>query len=146
MNVWLLRHWARVLRSIAGLVIAKVPLIATLPAKLLEELTHAAASLPFADRLFITIEPRTGDARTGVVWADGTPWWGVALAHYAPLITGTIAAIAGVVWWVLSGFRGPDTAMEWVAAGVLGAWWALYTMPSRRDRDVDTEASAGDQA
>jgi hypothetical protein len=116
---------------------ARLGTIAALPSKLVEELSHAVAAWPWAERLALTIEPGDGTAATQAVLAEDTPRWGQWLVRHAPQIAGAVlGAIA--LWALASGVR-PSNPLE--VAGTIAAawWWAKLVAPERAPDGGDDE-------
>lgn len=110
----------------------------TAPIRILHELTHVLAALPWAEEWQIIIEPGYAEAR--VAWDEHTPGWGVAIASLAPALVGALLASVVLVSALLEGFPLPATAEAglWWALG--GVAWALYAAPSPGDLQGATEA------
>jgi len=113
------------------------PLIAllALPGTLAHELTHAIASLPWAQRLALVVEPRSGRAAVRVDWRETAGDRARAIAALAPLVGGTVALIAAINLWVRGGLPVLQSAgvLQW---GLVAAWWSVYMVPSEADRET----------
>jgi len=106
-----------------------------LPGTLAHELTHAIASLPWAQRLALVVEPRSGRAAVRVDWRETAGDRARALAALAPLAAGTVALIAAINLWVRGGLPVLQSAgvLQW---GLVAAWWSVYMVPSEADRET----------
>jgi hypothetical protein len=104
---------------------------------LLHELTHMLISLPWAERVTISVRVRSADAQAGVDWrkgADEVPGWGIWLAAYGPALIGGLVGIWGVARLVGGGV--PQEPRTLLLSGVLAVWWAVYTLPSGDDKSA----------
>jgi len=104
-----------------------------LPARLAEELIHAAAALPFADTVFVRLDPRGDTAETVVQWRDETPSWAITAAAVAPEVLAALAGVAVLAWWVVGpGAWLPDSTTDWVLLWILGTQYLAVAMPEQR--------------
>ena len=97
------------------------------PAIIIHELTHAVFAYPWVDE-YVDIQLYGPEAGVSVRWRAGTPRWVIGLAHIAPTLLGVVAAPAILL---VAGM--PSGVGDWVAAGILGANWMVYTRPSADD-------------
>jgi len=111
--------------------------LALLPSKLAEEAVHAVAALPWAARMGILVEPRSGVASVQIEWLDEPPRWGLIMTHLAPAILGSAIGVGVLAWWALEGFVMPATWTDWALLSVVATWWALFTVPGSEDRRVE---------
>lgn len=117
--------------------------VVTLPPAVLHEATHAVLAAPWARELAVVVEPRTAQAFVGIDWRPNVPAWAVWMAHYGPLLVGSLVGLAGA-GWLLAGHH-PGSARSWLLSGLLAVWWVIYTTPSQDDREQPTDAhSDGD--
>jgi hypothetical protein len=104
-----------------------------LPARLVHELLHAVAALPWARRIQLDILPQRGDAVARVAWRGEPPHAVVALSALAPLLAGLIAAGAAVGLLVSGAVSAPSTVRELALLAIGAAYVGLVAQPSARD-------------
>lgn len=111
-----------------------------LPGRVIEEGLHALASMPWADEISIRVRPRDGEADTLVHFADDTPQWAIRLAYILPEVVASVAGLAVITWWLLSGaVWWPTTLLDWTLLSILGAQWIAIALPSAADMDQTPE-------
>lgn len=115
----------------------RLSFFATLPVKLVEEVTHLVAAAPWASSVRVGRDPATGQPSVGVEWRESAPDWGIWLAHYAPAVAGVALAVAIAVAWVTGEQATPSSAVEWAQLAIAFSAWAYYTVPSKEDRQID---------
>lgn len=104
-----------------------------LPARLTEELIHATAALPFADTVFVRLNPRGGVAETVVQYREETPAWAATAAAVAPEAVAALAGVAVLAWWVIGpGGWVPGSTTDWVLLWILGTQYLAVAMPEQR--------------
>jgi len=106
-----------------------------LPGTLAHELTHALASLPWARRLALVVEVRSGRAAVRVDWRETAGGRARAIAALAPLAAGTVALIAAINLWVRGGLPLLEQA-GFMKYALLAGWWAIMMLPSEADRET----------
>jgi len=119
-----------------------VATLALLPSKIAEEAVHAAAALPWAARMGVLVEPRTGRAAVDIEWLGQPPTWALLITHFAPAILGSAIGVVVLAWWATEGFVLPEVWSEWALLSVVTTWWALFTWPGRADREVSADGTA----
>jgi len=107
--------------------------LASLPAALAHELTHALASVPWARQIGVIVEPRSGRAVTRIDWRDGSGQLARTFAALAPMLVGLLGAAIFAAVVAANGLQLPSTASGLAKVSVLAMWWAIYTMPSAGD-------------
>jgi len=121
------------LRELMGRAIFGLGVVIALPARIAEELTHAAAALPFAEALFIDLNPWGDGPETRVQFRDETPRWAMVLAHVAPeliaAVTGAVVlawwlAGPGVAWW-------PESTLDWALLYFVGVQYLAIWAPEQ---------------
>lgn len=114
------------------------PLISflALPPTVAHELTHVLASLPWARRVGLVIEPWTGRASARIEWADRAGQGARAISAIAPLVAGTVAASVALALWATTGADLPSSSTALAKVAILTAWWAVYMSPSDGDGNV----------
>lgn len=110
--------------------------VLSLPAVLLHELAHAVASFPWARRIGIVVEPRTGYAECHVEFRDSAGRWPEIVAGVAPMALGWAAAIVALALWLLDGGEIPSSTMALVKVAVLTTYWVIFMTPSAVDGDL----------
>jgi len=111
--------------------LAMLGALLALPATLAHETTHAIASLPWASRLALVVEPRSGRATVRVEWHDSAGQWARRIAALAPFVAGVLAAVAGAALWMAGAGPLNDAGLlEW---SIVAAWWTVFMLPSRPD-------------
>jgi len=113
--------------------------LVTLPPTVLHELAHLLVVLPWAAQVGVVFDMTRADAELRVNYRSGTPQGAVVASHYAPAVSGVAIAVVAV-WWLLTQGLAPATATEAVWWSVLSVWWAIYTLPSGRDRDTEVSS------
>jgi len=106
--------------------------LASLPAALAHELSHALVALPWAEEVSVSFDGE-GAAQCHVVWRDdGPPEYASLMAAYAPLWIGGLlgAAMFGAL---LTGPL-PETLVEWLIVSTAGAYWTVFIAHDPRDR------------
>lgn len=104
----------------------------TWPAFLLHELAHAAVATLGADR--VALRDPVGSPSVVVEWPDDVSGWLIVASAYAPLLSGIVAGLCGVVWALTAGVgQLPATAREWLIVGVAAIWYGIYVTPSPSD-------------
>ncbi len=105
--------------------IHKFSFLLLLPAIVLHELTHAAASYPWANKIEIDLWP---EARVYRYYSADVPRWVYRVTNLAPTIIGTILAITLTCLY-------PTMLFEvWPPTGIyLFGLWVQYTAPSHAD-------------
>ena len=91
------------------------------PGILVHESAHAAAAKPWAERLWLMMDPKPCVAMD---LEATTPWWAIVLIGIAPFLIGL--ATAPAMLWVL--FSLPP-----VIGVLIGIWWAVVAIPSGDD-------------
>lgn len=103
-----------------------------LPAVLCHELAHAIVATPVAKRVGI-FDP-VGTPSVHVEWREDASGWVIIASAYAPLISGILVGVAGLVWAFVSGpGLVPETARDWIVVGIGAIWYAIYVSPSPSD-------------
>jgi len=106
--------------------------LVTWPAFLLHELAHAAVATLGAES--VAIADPVGSPSVRVEWRDDVSGWLIVASAYAPLLTGIVAALCGVLWAVVAGVGAlPATARDWLVVGIAAIWYGIYVMPSPSD-------------
>lgn len=103
-----------------------------LPA-LLHELTHYAASKPWAAEAEIQVDVTGTAAVTRVHWDESAPRAIRIFAHLAPTIMGFGGGAVVVLYWALNGFALPAGSDTWARLALACVVWCVYTAPSRGD-------------
>jgi hypothetical protein len=119
---------------------AALATLLTFPVRLLHEVTHVAAAIPWADDWAVLIG-RDG-AHAHIEWADGAPDWAAVVSSYAPAAVGGVVALVLAAYLALTQQPLPDdlVGVAWWATGA--AAWALYAAPTPADQQAATEAMA----
>lgn len=110
--------------------------LALWPAALAHEATHLAAGYRWLDGVnAYDLHPMRG-AFVDVDLVDDAPRWARALVATAPTLVGTAFAASALVLLLVGGGSWPDgtdVTGRWL---LIGAWWLVYTTPSKADRDA----------
>lgn len=118
-----------------------------LPARIVEESSHALAALPFAERVLVSLTPGDGGVETAVRYRDSTPRWAIRLAHVAPEIVAWVAAVATIAWWTLGGaVWWPDSGLDWVLLWWVGVQYLAIGLPEQGGVPADRGQVMDDSA
>ena len=112
--------------------IRRLTLLVALPATLAHELLHAAAALPWAERVQVDIQPRAGAAEARVRWAGDVSQAVVAFSALAPALAGLLALWAAL-WSGVLGVLPPGSTSEFALLAVVAGYATLTFGVSRRD-------------
>ena len=103
-----------------------------LPARVIEEGIHAIASIPFAERVLVSLTPGEGGVETAVQYRESTPQWAIALAHIAPEAIAGVAGAATIAWWIVGGaVWWPASTLDWILLWWLGVQYLAIAMPEQ---------------
>jgi hypothetical protein len=113
-------------------VVALVTSLFVWPAVLLHELAHAIVATPGAKRVGI-FDP-IGTPSVQVEWREDASGWLIVASAYAPLLSGILVGLCGLVWAFVTGpGLVPESARDWIVVGVGAIWYAIYVSPSPSD-------------
>lgn len=103
----------------------------TLPGYLLHELTHCLVAAPWADRIAVCMDLRTGHPSARIDWAGDDP--PKAASAVAPFFMGMAAMVGFLLLWLSAGapINGGVTQFAAVVIGIMQ--WIIYTTPSGED-------------
>jgi len=103
----------------------------TLPGFLLHELTHAVVAAPWARRVAVSLDLRTGHPRARIDWrCDDPP---KAASAIAPFAIGMAAMVGFFLLWVSAGMPMTSGVQQFAAVVVGIMQWIIYTTPSGED-------------
>jgi len=106
--------------------------LASLPAALAHELSHALVALPWAEEVSVSFDGE-GGAQCHVVWRDdGPPEYASLMAAYAPLWIGMPVGVLGL--WALATGSLPQTLQDWLVPSVAAGYWVVFIAHDPRDR------------
>lgn len=112
--------------------------LALWPASVAHELTHLAAGIPWTDEVagydVHPLRPNWVD----IDLVEDAPGWARAVVSTAPTLVGISFAGAALVLLLVGGGSFPSAAASPGRWLLIGAWWLVYTTPSRADLDALT--------
>lgn len=112
-----------------------------LPASLAHELTHVLASVPWARRVGLIVEPRSGRAAARIEWSESAGDRARSIAAIAPMLAGIAAAVILIALWIASGGNLPSSSSSLAKVSILLSWWIIYMTPSGGDAQVFWDGS-----
>lgn len=107
--------------------------LALWPPALAHEATHLAAGYRWLDSVNgYDLHPLRG-AFVDVDLVDDAPRWARATVATAPTLVGTAFAASAMVLLIVGGGSWPASTAETGRWLLIGAWWLVYTAPSKAD-------------
>jgi hypothetical protein len=108
-----------------------------LPARVIEEGAHAVVALPWAEEVFVRLNPRDDVVETVVQYPETTPQWAIQLAHVAPELIAAGSAVAVIAWWTVGGSVWlPASTLDWILLWLVGAQYLAIAMPEQGSPEV----------
>lgn len=119
----------------------------TWPATVAHEATHLAAGWPWIQRVEgYNLHPLRSHAWVSVSFRSETPGWAIVIAGVAPTLLGVVFAAAFAMTVLVTGGELPAGGREPLLWLLVGAYWLIYTTPSRGDLTAYWRHQDGDSA
>jgi hypothetical protein len=121
------------LRQVGDRLFVAVCAVVLLPARVVEETTHAIAAWPFAEAVYVDLNPWGNVAETQVQFREGTPRWAITVAHVAPELIAAVTGAVVLAWWLAGPGVGwwPESTLDWALLYFVGIQYLAIWAPEQ---------------